>query len=170
VGHDLYGDALFNGRPGIATDTSRPGLVDTRYGLLDPNPIPGEKILPRNYGRGPGLVMANLWVSKVFTFGPSGEGSASIGGGGRRPEGGPFSGGSGDGSASFATKRRYNLTVSMSVRNILNHNNPGAIIGNMASPLFGRANQPYGATVLGGTGLSESANNSWLELQIRFTF
>jgi hypothetical protein len=40
----------------------------------------------------------------------------------------------------------------------------------MASPLFGRANQFYGATLLGGTGLSESANNRRLELQIRFTF
>jgi len=55
----------------------------------------------------------------------------------------------------------------MQIRNVLNHNNPGAIIGNIASPLFGRANQPAGSS----TALfSESANNRRLELQTRLTF
>ncbi len=166
AGQDLYGTTLFNGRPGVATDTSRPGLVSTAYGLLDPNPVLGEKILSRNYGRGPAIFMLNLRVSKVFAFGPSGEGSISTGG--RRPETGPFGGGSG--SNSVATSHRYNLAVSLSMRNILNHNNPGPIIGNVTSPLFGQANQPYGAGGLGGTGFSESANNRRLELQMRLTF
>ncbi|MEO8663415.1 MAG: carboxypeptidase regulatory-like domain-containing protein, partial [Bryobacteraceae bacterium] len=34
AGQDLYGDTLFNGRPGLATDASRPGVVRTAYGLL----------------------------------------------------------------------------------------------------------------------------------------
>ena len=141
VGHDLYGTTLFNGRPGITADNSRPGLVLTKYGLLDPNPIPGEAILSRNVGRGPGIVMLNLRVSKIFAFGPKGEGSISVGG--RRPQGGPFSvGNSGGNSAS--TGHKYSLVVSMSIRNILNYNNPGPIIGNIESPLFGTANQPYG--------------------------
>jgi hypothetical protein len=55
-------------------------------------------------------------------------------------------------------------------QDILNHNNPGPIIGNITSPLFGLANQPYGAGGLGGTGFSESADNRRLELQTRFTF
>ncbi|MBV8827588.1 MAG: TonB-dependent receptor, partial [Acidobacteriaceae bacterium] len=71
VGQDLYGTTLFNGRPGIATDPSRPGLVPSPYGLLDPNPTPGESILSRNYGRGPAIVMLNLRISKVFAFGPA---------------------------------------------------------------------------------------------------
>jgi hypothetical protein len=119
-------------------------LVLTKYGLLDPNPIPGEMILPRNYGRGPAIIMLNLRVSKVFAFGPRGEGSISTGG--RRPQGGPFSIGSG--SASTSTGRRYNLAVSASIRNILNHNNPGPIIGNIASPLFGQANNLMVSAVL----------------------
>ncbi|HYM12420.1 MAG TPA: carboxypeptidase-like regulatory domain-containing protein, partial [Bryobacterales bacterium] len=49
VGRDLYGDTLFNGRPGIATDPNKPGLIPTPYGLLDPNPTPDERILPRNF-------------------------------------------------------------------------------------------------------------------------
>ena len=166
VGQDLYGDTLFNGRPGIATDATHPGLIQTRYGLLDPNPILGEPILPRNFGRGPGIVLANLRVAKIFSFGPKGEGTASVGG--RRPDGGPFGGGGTANTA--ATGRLYNLTVSMAIRNIINRNNPGPIIGNITSPLFGQANQPYGSGTLGGTGFSESADNRRLELQIRFVF
>jgi hypothetical protein len=63
---------------------------------------------------------------------------------------------------------RYNLSVAMSVRNLLNHNNPGPIIGNIMSPLFGQANQVAGA--LNGDGFSENASNRRLELQLRFTF
>lgn len=166
VGQDLYGTTLFNGRPGIATNAGRPGLVSTAYGLLDPNLIPGEAVLSRNYGRGPSIIMLNLRISKVFAFGPTGEGSISTGG--RRPQTGPFGGGSGGGSVS--TGHRYNLAISLSIRNILNHNNPGPIIGNITSPLFGLANQPYGAGGIGGTGFSESADNRRLELQTRFTF
>ena len=32
VGHDVYGDTLFNARPGIATDPGRPGVVQPRTG------------------------------------------------------------------------------------------------------------------------------------------
>ena len=169
VGHDLYGNTLFNGRPAIAADPNRPGLVATSYGLLDPNPVAGELLLPRNYGRSPGIVMLNLRISKVFAFGPAGEGSVSTGGGRGGQQGGPFSVG-GSGAGSTRTGHRYNLTISLSTRNILNHNNPGPIIGNIASPVFGLANQPYGVGTLGGTGFSESANNRRLELQARFSF
>jgi hypothetical protein len=172
VGQDLYGDTLFNGRPGIATESNKPGVIQTSYGLLDPNPTPGEQILPRNYGRGPGIIMLNLRVGKTFGFGPSREGGAASGSGGGGPRGvttGPFStGGGAQGGAS--PSRRYMLSISMAIRNILNHNNPGPIIGSIASPLFGQANQPFGVGVLGGTGFSESADNRRLELQTRFTF
>jgi hypothetical protein len=56
----------------------------------------------------------------------------------------------------------------MSVRNLLNHNNPGPIIGNITSPLFGSANQIAGAQ--NGEGFYETANNRRLEMQIRFSF
>jgi len=55
----------------------------------------------------------------------------------------------------------------MQIRNLTNHNNPGQIMGNITSPLFGQANQPAGT---GGGVFSESANNRRLELQTRFTF
>jgi len=53
----------------------------------------------------------------------------------------------------------------MSIRNLLNHTNPGPINGDITSPLF---NQMAGNT--NGEGFSENANNRRLELQIRFTF
>ncbi len=188
AGRDLYGDTLFNGRPGLATDPAKPGLVATSYGLLDPNPTPGEKVLPRNFGRGPGQIMLNMRIGRTFSFGARREGAtASLGGvpatpggggpGGRGggPGGGPASpfstgaggGPPGSGGGTASSGRRYNLTVSMQIRNLTNHNNPGPIIGNITSPLFGMANQPAGV----GSGIfSESANNRRLELQTRFTF
>ena len=56
----------------------------------------------------------------------------------------------------------------MSVRNLLNQTNPGPIIGDITSPLFGLSNQAKVAP--NGEGFSESANNRRLELQIRLTF
>ena len=173
MGRDLYGTTLFNGRPGIPNDLNKPGLIRTSYGLLDPNPAPGQRILPRNYGRGPGSVTVNLRVTKTIEFGGE-RGSAATaqrgpGGGEGRPAPGVFSAGSGTPGASSSAQagRRYNLSISMSVRNLLNHTNPGPIIGNITSPLFGQANQPAGG---GEFIFSEAANNRRLELQMRFTF
>jgi hypothetical protein len=172
AGRDLFGDTLFNARPGIASDAGKPGVILTRYGLLDPNPAPNERLLGRNDGRGPGQVQLNLRIGRMFGFGPPREGSVATsnagGGGGRNAPGSPFAiaGGPANGAVA-AVNRRYNLSISMSIRNLLNHNNPGPIIGNVTSPLFGTANQPAGT---GGNGISESANNRRLELQTRFTF
>jgi hypothetical protein len=152
-GNDPYGTTLFNARPGIATDPSRPGVIQTSYGLLDPNPAPGEKLLPRNYGRGPGQFNVNLRIAKTFGLGAERGGSKSAG---RRS------------IFSAPADHRYNLSVSMSIRNLLNHTNPGPITGNITSPLFGRANQVPGS--LNGEGFSENANNRRLELQIRLAF
>ena len=167
TGNDLYGDTLFTARPAIATDRNKAGLIATQYGLLDPYPRPGETTLPRNFGRGPGFVLFNARISKVFTFGPKGEGAISAGGANRN-SGGVFGGA--QASSAVATGHRYNLAISMSLRNLLNHNNPGLIIGNITSPLFGVANQSAGASSVGGTNFLESANNRRLELQTRFTF
>ena len=145
TGSDLYGTTLFNGRPGISANPAKPGLIQTPYGLLDPNPTPGEPLLGRNFGRGPGQMSVNLRAGKTIPFGPeqrsSGKGPAS---------------------------RRYNLSISMSIRNLLNHTNPGPITGNISSPLFGRANQMAGN--VNGEGFSENANNRRAEMQIKLTF
>lgn len=177
AGRDLFGDTLFNDRPGIASDLSKPGVVRTPYGLLDPNPEPGQRVVPRNYGRGPGQIMLNMRVSRTFVFGsreghapvstnPGGVSGGTSSGAGRGEPGSPFSSGGASPGAAMAN-RRYSLVVSMQIRNLINHNNPGPIIGNITSPLFGQANQPAGS---GNAIFSESANNRRLELQTRFTF
>ena len=142
VGRDIYGTTLFNGRPGFATDPTKEGMIATSYGLLDPNPTPDEKILGRNYGRGPGTISVNLRVTKTISLGS------------RR--------------SAADDKPPYTLSFAMATRNLLNHTNPGPIIGNITSPLFGHANQPSGGA--GNGGFSEAANNRTLEFQTRFTF
>src|SRR5262249_6896899 len=135
VGHDIYGDTLFNGRPGIATDPTKPGVVATPYGLLDPNPTPGERLLSRNFGRGPGQIMLNMRVGRTSGFGRVRESAAAAntgggvgGGGGYESRGTPTSpfgvGGAGQGGGS-STARRFSFTISMQIRNVTNHNNPG---------------------------------------------
>lgn len=169
TGEDRYGTMLFNSRPGIA-DSAGPGIIATSYGLLDPNPPNGEAIVPRNFGRGPGQVTVNLRVGKTIGLGPlKGGGSAKSDSdaqinaanmsapGGLR---GLFSAPSSD--------RRFGVTVSMSARNLLNHNNPGPIIGDITSSLFGHANQIAGNPNM--EGFLENANNRRLELQIKFLF
>jgi hypothetical protein len=47
-GEDPFGTTVFSARPGIVTDASRPGVIQTPYGLLDPNPLPGETVIGRN--------------------------------------------------------------------------------------------------------------------------
>jgi hypothetical protein len=157
TGSDIYGDTLFNARPGITTDPNKASLIQTRYGLLDPNPAPGEPTLSRNYGRGPGYILLNLRLTKLFEFGG-------------RSENGAIAAASGKPASGSSERHRYTISLSASLRNLLNHKNPGPIVGDITSPLFGQANQTYGATGLGGTGFLETANNRRLELQAKFIF
>jgi hypothetical protein len=152
TGSDLYGTTLFTARPGIATDLTRPGLIQTPYGLLDPNPAgSGERLVSRNFGRGPGQMAVNLRIAKIFAFGAEKKAAQSSGGIFAAP-----------------AERHYSLSASLSIRNLLNHTNPGPIIGNITSPLFGQANQMAGN--LNGEGFSENANNRRLEMQLRLAF
>jgi hypothetical protein len=66
-------------------------------------------------------------------------------------------------------KPRYALVFTWQMRNRLNHSNPGPIIGNIASPFFGKANQAAGQQQ-SGTNFSESATNRRFELQMRYSF
>jgi hypothetical protein len=68
--------------------------------------------------------------------------------------------------AASAGARHYNLTVSVAARNALNRLNPGPIIGNINSPLFGQSN-----SIGGGSGaFGGNANNRRLEFQVKLDF
>jgi hypothetical protein len=136
---DIYGDTLLTARPAFAASPSQAGAITTPFGVFDPNPSAVEKIVPRNYGRGPGIVTVNLRLARTFRFGEPRSGK---------------------------TDRPYALILSISARNLVNHVNPGPIIGNINSPLFGRSNQ-----IASGSGAyADGANNRRLELQARFSF
>jgi Carboxypeptidase regulatory-like domain len=177
TGTDPYGTTLYTARPGIASGPG-PGIIQYGSLYLDPDPKPGEQILSRNYGRSPGSFNFNLRLARTFGFGGSREGSANVfrgggggprGGGGGGPRGGA-AGAFGGGPRFFGgggnTGKRYNLTLAIQARNLLNHLNPGPTNGIVTSPLFGESN-----SVAGGFGaFAESANNRRIELQARFTF
>jgi hypothetical protein len=171
AGSDLYGTTLFNARPGIPTDLSKAGLIQTPYGLLDPNPSLDEPILGRNYGRGPGQVRVNLRIGKAIGFG-SETGRSADKGPNASAGGATAAQASGRGLGGILgnpkTARRYNMIISFSAQNLLNHNNPGPITGDITSPLFGSANRIAGGP--NGEGFFETADNRRLEAQIRFTF
>jgi hypothetical protein len=156
VGRDLNGDSIFNDRPAFATDLSRPSVVFTKLGTFDTSPIPGQKIIPANFGNGPGLFNVNLRVTKAFAIGGHAEresGNADT----QKPNSSsnPFGG---------VWKPQYTLRFDVVVSNLLNHVNLGTPVGNLNSPLFGMANSL--SSVLG----TLTNSNRRINLQLQFLF
>jgi len=173
TGQDLYGDNLFNARPAVAAANS-PGAIDTPCGWVNPNPQPGQQIIGRNCAVGPDNISLNLRLSKTFGFGgeKSGRSGAGAGGfGGGRWGGGPGGGGPPGGGGGFrgpfsdsSTSQRYNLTIGIQARNLLNHLNLMPPIGVITSPFFLQS-----TAMAGGYGASNAVDRR-VELQARFSF
>ncbi len=167
TGQDTNGDTIFNERPALAADPGKPGVVVTRFGNFDPSPEPGRPLIPRNFGRGPSFFTVNLRLGRTFGLVdkvPARKSTAQGGGrsaGGRR---GAFAGIPGVN----ANEKRFFLTFSVQVLNVLNHTNQGPTIGNLSSPLFGRSNVPAGS--FGSAVASGAAGNRRVEAQVRFSF
>ena len=104
TGQDRNLDRQFNERPSFAganADCSSLTIRCTRFGNFNLAPLPGETIIPRNFGEAPGFFVLNLRVSRTFLFGnkgnaaaqarPAGQTSAAAAGasGSARPAGGP---------------------------------------------------------------------------------
>jgi hypothetical protein len=182
VGQDLNGDSIFNDRPAFASMTSCnvAGVKCTPLGAFNLTPTPGQATIPINIGTGSMLFTMNLRLSKSFGFGrevAGGSGTGPDGGpGGGHGRGGPpggglggrgLSGGGGPGGAfgmGAATNRRYNLTFSVSARNVLNRVNLAPPIGNLSSPLFGESN------ALAGGPYSFGSATRRIDLQVQFSF
>jgi hypothetical protein len=179
TGQDTFGDAQFNTRPAFATCGSgaQANVVQTAYGCFNTQPEPGQPAIPINFATSPGRFSLNLRLSKTFGFGQKKEttaagGPGGPGGGGTfgRGPGGPPGGGRGGGGGGpmmgvgGASNYRYNLTFSVSARNVFNNVNFGNYIGNLSSPLFGEANS------LAGQPFSSATANRRIDLQLQFTF
>ena len=183
IGQDVNGDSIINDRPAWATDLSRPSVVQTAYAAFDTDPLPGQTIIPRNMGEGPGQFTVNLRVSRTFGFGkiagaenatagqasgPQGSTRPPMVGGGHGPRGGRGPGGHGPGGfggfGGGARNSRYALTLSASARNLLNNVNLAPPIGNLSSDRFGES------VSLGGYRGGGASANRVIDLQLRFSF
>jgi hypothetical protein len=162
VGEDLNGDTIFNDRPAFATDLSRASVYRTKWGNFDAQPIAGQKIIPINYGTGPGLFLANLRVMKRFSFGPVMPDETPA----------PPAPAAKDGKTETKTPakpvkkeivRKYTLAIGVGSNNIFNHPNLGAPVGVLGSPLFGTSTS---LTTIFGSGSADRTIN--LETFFRF--
>ena len=153
VGQDLNGDSQFNDRPAFATDLSRPSVYHTKWGTFDADPLPGQKIIPINYGTGPALVMLNLGLTRNFPFGPA-----------LAEQPAPAAMAPGRTAPKTAIARRYTMNLGIQAQNIFNTVNGGTPVGVLGSPLFGES------TNLSTTQFSSSQANRILYLRLRLDF
>ncbi|HEU4479773.1 MAG TPA: carboxypeptidase regulatory-like domain-containing protein [Pyrinomonadaceae bacterium] len=108
TGQDTNFDRLFTERPSFApagADCNDPNIACTAFGNFNRNPAPGEALIPRNYGEGPGFFSVNMRISKTWSFGSTAasaanrnnqnqqQGQAAGGGGGGRNNRGGGGGG-----------------------------------------------------------------------------
>jgi len=74
TGQDTNLDRQFTERPSFApagVDCAHPAanIICTPYGNFNRNPAPGEALIPRNYGQGPGFLGVNMRITKTWNFG-----------------------------------------------------------------------------------------------------
>jgi hypothetical protein len=195
LGRDLNGDTLNTERPAFApagVDCSdEENIRCTPFGNFKLNFAPGDVMIPRNFGQGPGSTTVNLRVSKTWNFGSESRsqpeqqnrqgnqgperqrGMMGGVGGGRGPGGGGGGGGRGGGGGggfggAGGGGGRYNLTFSLNFNNILNHTNLGNPVGNLGSRFFGQSTSTSGG--FGGFGGGNAAYNRRIDAQVRFSF
>jgi hypothetical protein len=162
-------NTFFTERPAFATDLNKPGVIVTPLGAFDPNPVPGQRIIPKNFGRGPTFFSVNVGLSKVFKFGkaiqpktppPAAAGASVVTAtGSQKPPAKP------------QIQRPYALAFSIYASNALNHTNRGYPSGNMASPYFLKSNGTSGTFFFsdGGGGGPVGANRQ-ISLRVRLSF
>jgi Carboxypeptidase regulatory-like domain/TonB dependent receptor-like, beta-barrel len=195
TGQDRNLDRQFNERPSFAAanaDCNATNIRCTRFGNFNLTPLPGETIIPRNFGQAPGSFVVNLRISRAFAFGVINKGNAAAArpaaagvAADKKPVGGPggpslAAGGGGakvaavgpqGGGGAAPSEKRYTLNVSINFQNILNHVNLSTPVGNLASPNFGESLGVGGAFGgFGGGGGSTGAGNRRIYAQVRLNF
>jgi hypothetical protein len=165
TGRDTNGDTRFSERPAFATDLDEPGVIVTPLGAFDPTPAPGQTIIPRNFGRGPGYLSVNMSIGKAFKFGQAIEPKAP-------PPGGPSTTPATGGDAKPPTKppiqRPYAVNFSLNATNIFNRTNKSVPVGNMSSPFFLQSPSGSNQFFFGPGG--GSAGNRVISLRVRVSF
>ncbi len=190
TGIDTNGDGFASERPALAALSASScqggSLVYAKgLGCFDLSPAAGGSVIGRNCGRGPASVTLNLRLARTWGFGSRREtatpdfgpppGMGGIRGGGPPPGpppgggpggGGPGGGGPPPGAFSGDTGKRYNITLSLMARNVLNHPNYGTPDGDLSSPFFGQYRSLAGFGPFGGS----TTYNRKIDAQVRFAF
>jgi hypothetical protein len=111
-GNDTNFDSVFTDRPSPA-EAGQPGSVATPFGVFNPNPLPGEALIARNFGVGPTYFSFDVTASKMFA------------------------------AYNGPTPSSHRATLLVSVTNLLNHTNYASFNGVLTSPFFGTANRAH---------------------------
>jgi len=148
-----------------AASCTAPNLIyATGFGCFDLNPAAGTPAIPHNFARGPADVNLVLRLSRTWSFGGERQGAAASAGGSHggamTPPAGLFN---------TNTGRRYNLTLTASTLNALNHPNFAPPNGDLSSPYFGEY-RALGGMIVALHGGVPTTYNRKIDLQIRFTF
>jgi hypothetical protein len=128
---------------------------------------------------GPAFFSVNIGISRSFAFGnvpaaaavapnstpakgatssqQASNTPAPAGSNAAKPAGGP------------TPEKRYSLTFSVNIQNLLNSTNLAQPIGNLSSPRFGESTSTAGSFGFGPGG-SAAAGNRRIQLQLRFNF
>ncbi len=152
-------------------------LYANGFGCFNLNPGPGVPTIGRNYARGPDNVTLNLRVARTWSFGNKGEsglanpggmpaGMGGARGGGGPPHGGMPGGGPPAGLFGPASNKKYNLTLSATMRNVLNHANFSPPSGDLSSPFFGEYRGLAGFGPFG----TPSTYQRKIDIQLRLQF
>jgi hypothetical protein len=191
TGQDTNLDGFASERPSLNTSLSAASCTGTSlkyesgFGCFNLDPAAGTQTIGRNYARGPASFTVNLRVARTWSFGSKGEsgmrdqggppGGGGGGGGGPRGGGGPPGGGGGPGGGGpppgmfggATSGKKYNLTLTASARNLLNHANYSAPSGDLSSPLFGQSTSLASGF---GPGGGSSTFERKIDLQLRLQF
>lgn len=152
TGIDSNLDRQFTDRPSFAVvnaNCASPNIRCTRYGNFNVVPGPGERIVPRNFGRGPGGLVFNLRISRSFSFGVVHQASEI-------------------GNQKVGTEKRYSLNLSLAFENLLNNVNLSPPIGNLSSPLFGQSQSLAGLSSSSGGSVNAANRRVFVNLRLRF--
>jgi hypothetical protein len=190
TGQDTNEDGVAAERPSLNPTISSASCVgsnlkyESGFGCFNLDPTSATQMM-RNFGRGPASFTVNMRVSRTWSFGhkgesgpqnqfgpPGGGGPPPGGGGGPRGGGGPGGGGPPPGMFGGANNgNKYNLTLTASARNLLNHANYAAPNGSLSSPLFGQFTALTGGFGPGPMGGGQSSTfERKIDLQLRFQF
>jgi len=174
TGRDTNRDNSFAERPAFATDLNKPGVVVTPLGAFDPNPVAGQKLIPRNFGTGPSFISLNFGMDKTFKFGRAIPPKA--------PPGGAVTQAPTATSAATtaptanakplekpAVQRPYSFTMSIYASNALNRVNKANPVGNMASPYFLQSTSVSNSFFFGPGG-GGSGGNRQVTVRLRLGF